>query len=159
MCAVNHKMSVVHIPYNTDSVLYTVDNEPSAVYSMLIPDICRLFQLWDVWRKICHVEIYQIILHDKCGEIWTFSTCGVISDFTTWHMGRNLTFLHMFTKFDFLHMTYVETEVSSHLYDVKNVFTCTHYAVLLTNWFCCDLRWFVMKSVLSQFTHFCVDKN
>ena len=27
------------------------------------------------------------------------------------------------------------------------------------NWFCRDLRCFVAKSVLSQFTHFCVEKN
>ena len=64
----------------------------------------------------------------------------------------------MFTKFDFLHMTYVETEVSSHLYHVENIFTCTHVCCFVKNRFCCDLRCFVVKSILSRFTHFCVEK-
>ena len=78
-------------------------------------------------------------------------------------MWRNLTFLHMLNNFKFLHITDVEkSDVSPHLTRVwcgECLYICTRYAVLLKNWFCRDLRCFVAKSVLLQFTHFCVEKN
>ena len=78
-------------------------------------------------------------------------------------MWRNLTFLHMLSNFKFLHMTDVEkSEVSPHLACVwcgECLNICTHYAVLLKNWFCRGLRHFVANSVLSRFMHFCVEKN
>ena len=80
-----------------------------------IPDICRIFHILDMWRKICHVEKFQIYMHERCGEIWNFSTCGVISNFSTWQMWRNLKFLH-----------------SWHVYDVENVLKCVH--VMLFCW-------------------------
>ena len=55
-----------------------------------------------------------------------------------------------------------KSEMSPHLGCVwcgKCLHMCTINAVLLKNWFCCDLRCFVTKSVLSRFTHFCVEKN
>ena len=75
----------------------------------------------------------------------------------------NLKFLHMWSNLKFLHMTDVEkSEVSPHLACVwcgecLYIYTC--YAVLSKNWFCCDLRRFVAKSVFLQLTHFCVEKN
>ena len=68
-----------------------------------------------MWRKICHVEKFQIYMHERCGKIWNFSTCGVISNFSTWQMWRNLKFLH-----------------SWHVYDVENVFKCVH--IMLFCW-------------------------
>ena len=66
-------------------------------------------------------------------------------------------------NFKFLHMTDVEkSEVSPHLACVwcgECLYICTRYAVLLNNSLCRDLRCFVAKSVLSRYTHFCVEKN
>ena len=28
-----------------------------------------------MWRKICHVEKFQLFMYDNCGEIENFSTC------------------------------------------------------------------------------------
>ena len=127
-----------------------------------IPDICHKYHKLDMWRKICHVEKFQIYMHDRCGEIWNFSTCRVISNFCTWQMWRNLTFLHMLSNFKFLHMADVEEfEVSPHLACVwcgECLFIYTCYAVLLKKLFCHDLRRFVAKSFLSGLTHFCVEK-
>ena len=50
-----------------------------------IPHICHKYHKWDMWRKMCHVEKFQIYMHDRCGEIWNFSTWRVISNFTTVH--------------------------------------------------------------------------
>ena len=41
---------------------------------VVIPDICHKYHKLDMWRKICHVEKFQIYMHDRCGEIWNFST-------------------------------------------------------------------------------------
>ena len=38
-------------------------------YPEPIPDICHKYHKLDMWRKICHVEKFQIYMHDKCGEI------------------------------------------------------------------------------------------
>ena len=90
-------------------------------------------------------------------------SCGEISNLYAWQMWRNLKFLHMWSNLKFLHMTDVEkSEVSPHLACVwcgecLYIYTC--YAVLSKNWFCCDLRRFVAKSVLLRYTHFCVEKN
>ena len=90
-------------------------------------------------------------------------SCGEISNLYAWQMWRNLKFIHMWSNLKFLHMTDVEkSEVSPHLACVwcgecLYIYTC--YAVLSKNWFCCDLRRFVAKSVLLRFTHFCVEKN
>ena len=35
-----------------------------------IPHICHIVHMWDMWRKICHVEKFQISIHGKWGEIW-----------------------------------------------------------------------------------------
>ena len=32
---------------------------------LVIPDICRIFHILDMWRKICHVEKFQIYMHEK----------------------------------------------------------------------------------------------
>ena len=113
-----------------------------------------------MWRKICHVEKFQIYMHDRCGEIWNFSTFEVISNFSTWQMWRNLTFLHMLSNFKFFHMTDVEkSEVSPHLASVwceECLNICERYALLLKNWFyavlsrnlfCRDLRTFVWRKI------------
>ena len=113
-----------------------------------------------MWRKICHVEKFQIYMHDRCGEIWNFSTFGVISNFSTWQMWRNLTFLHMLSNFKFFHMTDVEkSEVSPHLASVwceECLNICERYVLLLKNWFyavlsrnlfCRDLRTFVWRKI------------
>ena len=72
-----------------------------------IPHICHGHHGRCPWRKICHVEKFQISIHDRCGEIWNFTTCGVILHdkceeiwnfstcelilhFSTWQMWRNL---------------------------------------------------------------------
>ena len=90
-------------------------------------------------------------------------SCREISVLYALEMWQNLKFLHMWSNLKFLHMTDVEkSEVSPHLACVwcgecLYIYTC--YAVLSKNWFCCDLRRFVAKSVLLRFTHFCVEKN
>ena len=50
--------------------------------SLPIPDIGHKYHKWDMWRKICHVEKFQIYTHDRCGKIWNFSACGVILNFS-----------------------------------------------------------------------------
>ena len=113
---------------------------------MDIPDICHKYHKLDMWRKIFHVEKFQIYMHDRCGKIWNFSTCGVISNFSTlwrcgeiwhfstcwvisnfstWQMWRNLKFLHIW-----------------HVYDVENVFSCTRYVVCWQ----IGLSWFTLFS-------------
>ena len=93
-----------------------------------IPHICCKYHKSDLWRKICHVEKFQIYMHERCGEIWNFSTCGVISNFSTWQMWRNLKFLH-----------------SWHVYDVENVFKCVH--VML---FCWKIGFVVISAVCRE---------
>ena len=56
---------------------------------------CYLYHLPDMWRKICHVEKFQISLRDKYGEIWYISTWGVFSNIAIWKMWINLKFLHI----------------------------------------------------------------
>ena len=34
-----------------------------------IPHICHIVHMLDMWRKICHVEKFQISIHGKWGEI------------------------------------------------------------------------------------------
>ena len=93
-----------------------------------MPHICHIYHIWDMWRKICHVEKFQISMHDRCGEIWNFSTCGVISNFSTWQMWRNLKFLH-----------------SWHVYDAENVLKCLH--VML---FCWKIGFVVIYAVFCE---------
>ena len=45
------------------------------------------------WRKIGHVEKFQISIHNRCGEIRNFARFGGISKFYTWQMWRNLKFI------------------------------------------------------------------
>ena len=72
-----------------------------------IPHICHKVHMWDMWRKICHVEKFQISIHDKCGEIWNFSKSVM------WKHSR------------FLHMTNVEKIINIchllHHYQINNV--------------------------------------
>ena len=37
-----------------------------------IPHICHIVHMWDMWRKICHVEKFQISIHGKWedGRSW-----------------------------------------------------------------------------------------
>ena len=134
--------------------------ERGSHYLLPLPHICHIYHIWDMWRKICHVEKFQIYMHDRCGEIWNFSTFGVISNFSTWQMWRNLTFLHMLSNFKFFHMTDVEkSEVSPHLASVwceECLNICERYALLLKNWFyavlsrnlfCRDSRTFVWRKI------------
>ena len=86
---------------------------------------CYLYHQPDMWRKICHVEKFQISLRDKCGEIWYFSTWGVFSNIAIWKMWINLKFLHLW-----------------HMCDEENGSTCVKFML------------FVAKLVLLQFTHF-----
>ena len=44
------------------------------------------------WRKIGHVEKFQISIHNRCGEIRNFAKFGGISKFYTWQMWRHLKF-------------------------------------------------------------------
>ena len=61
-----------------------------------IPHICRKYHKWDMWRKICHVEKFQIYMRDRCGEIWNS--------------------IHKWRNFKFILMTDVEKfEISLHL--------------------------------------------
>ena len=59
-----------------------------------IPDICHIVQMWDVWRKICHVEKFQISLHVEKHEITPNLSYGV-SDLYPWTIWRSLTILHI----------------------------------------------------------------
>ena len=47
---------------------------------MLRSDICHEYHKLYSWRKICHVEKFQLSMYINCGEIENFSTCGEISD-------------------------------------------------------------------------------
>ena len=90
-------------------------------------------------------------------------SCGEISNLYAWQMWRNLTFLHLLSNLKNFHMTDVEkSEVSPHLACIwcgECLYICTRYAVLSKKGVYCDLHRFVAKSVLSRFTHFCVEKN
>ena len=107
-----------------------------------IPHICHLYHLPDMWRKICHVEKFQISMRDKCGEIWNFSTCGVISNFAIWKMWRNLKFLHIW-----------------HVCDVENASTCVKFMSFIVKLVLSQFMHFCRKSVLLRFTRFCVEKS
>ena len=90
-------------------------------------------------------------------------SCGEISNLYAWQMWKNLTFLHLLSNLKNFHMTDVEkSEVSPHLACIwcgECLYICTRYAVLSKKGVYCDLHRFVAKSVLSRFTHFCVEKN
>ena len=103
---------------------------------------CYLYHLPDMWRKICHVEKFQISMRDKCEEIWNFSICGVISNFAIWKMWRNLKFLHIW-----------------HVCDVENVSTCVKFMSFVVKLVLSQFTHFCRKSVLSRFTCFCVEKK
>ena len=103
---------------------------------------CYLYHLPDMWRKICHVEKFQISLRDKCGEIWYFSTWGVFSNIAIWKMWINLKFLHIW-----------------HMCDEENGSTCVKFML-----FCCKIGFVAIYTLLSQiflsrFTLFCVEKK
>ena len=90
-------------------------------------------------------------------------SCGEISNLYASQMWRNMTFLHLLSNLKNFHMTDVEkSEVSPHLACIwcgECLYICTRYAVLSKKGVYCDLHRFVAKSVLSRFTHFCVEKN
>ena len=77
------------------------------------------------WRKIGHVEKFQISIHNICGEIRNFARFGGISKFYTWHMWRNLKFILFLV--------------------VKSVLW--QFMLFLLKLFCCDLRAFVWKEI------------
>ena len=86
--------------------------------------------------------------------------CGIISNFSSWEMWRFLRFIHMWRNFRFLHTVNVEKyEISPHVACVwcKNVNTYAKFKL-----FCSALLQFMQfyrKTVVSWFTHFCVEKN
>ena len=101
---------------------------PSGRLPSCIAHSCHIYHIWDMWRKVCHVEKFQIYMHERCGEIWNFSTCKVISNLYTWQMWRHLKFLHTWN-----------------VYDVENVFKCVH--VML---FCWKIGFVVIYAVFCE---------
>ena len=82
-----------------------------------------------MWRKICHVEKFQISMRDKCGEIWNLSICGVISHFAIWKMWRNLKIFHIW-----------------HVCEEEDVSTCVKFML-----FCCKLGFVAIYSLCRNF--------
>ena len=99
-----------------------------------IPHICHIYHIWHMWRKICHVEKFQISMHVEKSEISLH--LKNFQNFSTWPMWRNLKFLHIW-----------------HECDVENVSTNVQYML-----FCCKISFVAINAVLSQYTHFCVEK-
>ena len=89
-----------------------------------IPRICHIYHIWDMWRKICPVEKFQI---------YTYA----------WQMWRNLKFLHIWHVCD---VENVSTYVQFMLFSCKIDFV-TIYALLSENLFCRDLRTFVWRKI------------
>ena len=64
------------------------------------------------WRKICHVETFQISKHNKSGEVWNFSTSA---------MWIRLRFLHMtdvknFWNYSTLHSLITKQKTASEMH-------------------------------------------
>ena len=70
------------------------------------------------------------------------ATCGKISYFSTWQMWRFLAFLHMWHVCD--------VKMSTHM---QNLSYCVIKSVVL------QITQFCRETVVSWFTHFCVEKN
>ena len=102
---------------------------------------CYLYYLPDMWRKICHVEKFQISLRDKCGEIWYFSTWGVFSRNAIWDVDKS--------KISPL-LAYVWWGEWLHM--------CEIHAFLLQNWFCCNLHTFVADFFVAIYAFLCGKK-
>ena len=103
--------------------------------------------------------------------------CGEIAAVHAWRLWRNLKYLHVLSNFKFLHMRDVEIpkiyphvekfQISPHCRSqhvacvwCKNVNTNAKFMLFfIKSVFFCNLRNFVAKSVVSWFTHFCVEKN
>ena len=93
---------------------------------LVIPDICLHRHQHVCGEKICHVETFHMSWRDKCAEIWNFSTCGVITKFCC-------------------------------MKDVEKSFSSPHLACMWCGecLHMCKIHVFVVKLVLSLFTHFC----
>ena len=92
-----------------------------------------------MWRKICHVEKFQIFIHDRCGDIWNLSTSVMWRYFRFPHitnvkkseMWRIQKLLHMWRNFKFLHNTDVICDL----------------CYFVANLFCRNLRAFVWRKI------------
>ena len=129
-----------------------------------IPDICHIVQMWDMWRKIFHVEKFQISIHGKCGYIWNAAhlSCGdmrrnfkflqntdeekseilhicQIQNFSTWEMWINLKFLHIMCTFSSLHFA-LNQQFVSHI--LTSIYFCLLCLIFWgSNLFFSDIQW------------------
>ena len=98
-----------------------------------------------MWRKICHVEKFQIFIHDRCGDIWNLSTSVMWRYFRFPHitnvkkseMWRIQKLLHMWRNFKFLHNTDVICDL----------------CYFVANLFCRNLRAFVWRKIYPKIVY------
>ena len=121
---------------DTFTVQVSLDRYRASIdHRMSIPDICHRYHRLYMWRKICHVEKFQISLYDK--------------------------FLHMtdVVKSDiYPHLSCASCRECIHVTHNLCCFVAIH-VVFLPNYCCLNLRRFVTKYVLSRFTLFREEKN
>ena len=84
-------------------------------------------------------------------------SCGEIPDFYVRTMWRNLKFLHMWRIFQISSQYQCGNFTFLHIWHVCDVENGQFMLLCCTISVFCDIRCFVTKSVLSQFTHFCVE--
>ena len=65
----NTKTEVEEAPLPSHISLHKDANLKEKSKDMSIPHICHGHHGQCPWRKICHVEKFQIFIHDRCGEI------------------------------------------------------------------------------------------
>ena len=126
------------------------------------------------WRKICHVEKFQISIHLSWGEIWNFSplimwrqsrflhitdvdkfeislhmSCGDNSDFSTSVIWRNLKFLSIY------HVEEIQISPQHRCREIRNVSTSVMCLIFVI---CNFMQYaiFAIYAVLSQ-NLFCRD--
>ena len=131
---------------------YTIQKSPNAPIENVLPevlsitDICRGYHGWYPWEK-----------NLSCGELWPHDrfSWGQILHITDCHVDKFLTWqIITWTKFSTWEMW---RKFVMWRKNVSNLWCfVAFYAVLLQNH---NLRSFVTISVLSQFMHFCVEKN
>ena len=93
------------------------------------------------WRKICHVEKFQISIHLSWGEIWNFSPLIM------WRQSR---FLHItdVDKFEIsLHMSCGDNSDFSTSFVAFSLFCCKITPFLQFTLFCRDLRVFAWRKI------------
>ena len=71
LCGMKEEMSMLReMQSDNQRELHVIQQQQQVIHQQnSIPHICHKVHMQDMWRKICHVEKFQISIHGKWGEI------------------------------------------------------------------------------------------